>query len=129
MTMNMLQSGPASERTVKPADAFSNRGLTEGPRRAEDILIRLRETLQGCTSGREGFDLGAFALGIKSAEPTNIAGGAAMTLKSEDGSFLLYREAFDGHHLIVSGLVGVKPQDAIPIRTKKSDMYLVQLPS
>ncbi|HSB47143.1 MAG TPA: hypothetical protein VLD37_03950 [Candidatus Bilamarchaeum sp.] len=122
---NVLVSQPVSEEK-RPKAPFAGRAMLENLQ-AKGPLDKLRESLASCSC--EGFDLAGFASSLSSVKGTRISGGPAMVLGSDSGSFLLFREPYEGFNLIVSGLLGLGPQDAKVLKKEKGEsMFLVAVP-
>lgn len=127
MSTNLITGAQPGEKKPLPAQAFEGRGLLEPLNHGPGNVQKLRENLLSCAS--QDINVRSFAESVISVHGTRISGGPALLIETSSGPFLLYKEPFQGFHLIVSGLLGKKPDDSATLRKPNGDiMRLVAVP-
>jgi hypothetical protein len=127
MTTTLIS--PVSTEDKKPRAApkgFAGRELLEPLANSSGPIQKLKENLLSCTS--PDFDIASLASSLTAIKGTSISGGPAMLLQSGSGNFLLYKEPYEGFHLIVSGLLGLTSGSHILKRQDGTVMHLVHVP-
>jgi hypothetical protein len=127
MTTTLISPVRSEDKKSRaPSNGFAGREMLEPLLHPSGTVHKLRENLLSCSS--PDFDLSSFTDSITAAGSTRISGGPAMVLETGSGPFLLYKEPYEGFHLIVSGLLGLKPGDARILKKQNGDtMYLSQV--